>query len=47
MFKLAGELQKAILSRVANKKTENLDIPIITWETELYLFNSAFLHDEK
>lgn len=27
--KLAGEVQKAILSRTANK-TENLDIPIIT-----------------
>lgn len=47
MFKLAGELQKAILSRAANKTTENLDIPITTWERELYLPNSTFLHEEK
>lgn len=47
MFKLARELQKAILSRAANKKTENLDILITAWEKELYLLNFTFLHDEK
>lgn len=47
MLKLARELQKAILSRAANKTTENLDIPITAWETELYLLNSTFLNDEK
>ena len=47
MFKLAGELQKAILRRATNKETENPEITIITWQIELYLHNSAFLHDEK